>query len=84
MPKPNKPTPRAQPRHQRKQQIRDHLTHRQRASMRQIARALDLVPSSKLMNILWELVDEGLIVATPRSYLRGAISIAWDFQGVCT
>lgn len=75
-------TPRQLPRHKRKRQIQHQLTKRQRASMTQIAHALDLRPSSKLMDILWELVDEGHIIAIPRTYQRGCIQAAWDFQGV--
>lgn len=73
-------TPRQLPRHKRKQQIEHHLLKRQRATMRQIAQALDLRPSSKLMDILWECVDEGLIIASPRPYQRGCIQTAWVFS----
>jgi hypothetical protein len=49
------------------------------ASMRQIAKAIGMSPSGTLMDILWDMVDAGILVANPRPY-RGHIGTAWDFR----
>lgn len=48
------------------------------ASMRQIAKAVRMSPSKHLMNILWDMVDAGKLVANPRDWRPGWT--AWDFQ----
>lgn len=48
------------------------------ASMRQIAKAIGMSPSTRLMGILWDMVDAGKLVANPRPYRPGWT--AWDFQ----
>lgn len=70
-------------REQRKQQIEDAiaiktLESKGPQSMRQIARAIDMSPSKHVMSILWDMVDDGRLVANPREHRPGWT--AWDFQ----
>ncbi len=46
-------------------------------SMRQIARRIGMTPSAHVMSILWDLVDEGRVIASPRNYRD---MVAWDFS----
>lgn len=48
-------------------------------SMRQLARKLDMAPSNHLMGILWAMVDQNLIVATPHAH-QGATVVRWSFE----
>jgi hypothetical protein len=47
-------------------------------SMRQIAKALNRHPNGHMMNILWDMVDAGKLVANPRPHRPN--KTAWDFQ----
>lgn len=48
------------------------------ATMRQVAKAVGMSPSKHLMNILWDMVDAGKLVADPQPYRPGWT--AWYFQ----
>jgi hypothetical protein len=48
------------------------------ASMRQIARHLARHPNGHLMDILWGMVEDDLLVANPRQHRPDVV--AWDFQ----
>lgn len=48
------------------------------ASMRQIAKALNRHPNGHMIGILWDMADEGLLVAKPRQH-RPDVT-AWDWQ----
>lgn len=73
----------ALPREKRKQQIERALaikTLESKApmSMRQIARAVDMAQCGTFMNLLWDMVDDGRLIANPRAHRPNVI--AWDFQ----
>lgn len=46
--------------------------------MRQIARALEMSQSGHLMSILWDMVDEGKLIASPVDWRPGIT--AWRFS----
>jgi hypothetical protein len=48
------------------------------ASMRQIARAIGKHPNGNMSNVLWSMVDDGLLVANPRPWRPN--KTAWDWQ----
>lgn len=71
------------PREERKKQIASVLAIRGMeskppATMRQIARAIGMSQSGSLMNILWDMVDDGLLIANPVPYRPGWVS--WHFR----
>lgn len=71
------------PREKRKEQIEQVLAIKTLESkgpfsMRQIARAVDMAQSGTFMAILWDMVDDGKLVANPRPYRPN--KTAWDFQ----
>jgi hypothetical protein len=70
-------------RHDRKSQIEDAIRHYQAMSkaplsMRQIARRVNMSASAHLMTLLWDMVDDGTLVAKPRPYRTNMT--AWDFS----
>lgn len=71
------------PREKRKEQIEQVLAIKTLESkgpfsMRQIARAVDMAQSGTFMAILWDMVDDGKLVANPRPYRPGWTT--WEFQ----
>lgn len=67
----------------RKSQIADAIRHHQTMSkaplsMRQIARLVSMGATSHLMAMLWDMVDDGTLIATPREYRPGIT--AWQFS----
>lgn len=46
-------------------------------TMRQLARRLNMSASGHLMGILWDMADQGRLIASPREYRN---QTAWDWK----
>lgn len=60
--------------------VRQVVELKPRASRTAIARAIGMAVSPLLTNYLWEMVDEGRLIADPQAYRGGVAEVRWLYQ----
>lgn len=71
---------RPEPRKARVKAILEELKKRPDSNMPQLAKALNMRASTHMMNILWDMCENGQLLPTPKKYRGGRCPVTWQFR----